>query len=147
MFLAVVAEVIKEVTRQSDISQLQIKSARSFQGWFPLSSGAATKAQGPAPAFQGFGGSSKIVAWMCTNTVSWWTCTNERQHKSQSCLDLHWTLAGSTTMWPASSEAEDGFVLRNSRFVEHQFVSALNADGEPVNEGHTQIKVVLIWKS
>lgn len=46
-----------------------------------------------------------------------------------------------------SSEAEDGFVLRTSRFVEHQFVSALNAVGEPVNEGHTQIKVVLILKS
>lgn len=46
------AEGIKEVVRQSDISQLQIKTAMSFQG-FPLSSGAAKESPGTSTSIPG----------------------------------------------------------------------------------------------
>lgn len=44
------------------------------------------RVQGPGPAFQGFGGSSKLVA--CMSTSAWWAYPDRRQHKSQSCLSL-----------------------------------------------------------
>jgi len=40
-----------------------------------------------------------------------------------------------------------GFFLRDGRLEVQQLVSALNAVEAPVNEGHTQVKVVFILKS
>lgn len=48
------AEGIKEVVRQSDISQLQIKIAMSFRGGFPLNSGAARESPRTSTSIPGF---------------------------------------------------------------------------------------------